>query len=158
MSRVFVRGPDGWITAFWKHLNRVPEPFGDLAWDHARRLARARGETGTPAEELIADEVAALLQRAHRGPAETPDAQTLKPSRRDLRVAARTRATRPGMQPPPAPAPGKPGEPGERDPIEPGTAEPATVPADDDGSRQDQLAKVIPLGIFDPFAEADKQW
>jgi len=158
VSRVFVRGPDGWITAFWKHLNRVPEPFGDLAWDHARRLARARGETGTPAEELIADEVAALLQRAHRGPAETPDAQTLKPSRRDLRVAARTRATRPGMQPPPAPAPGKPGEPGERDPIEPGTAEPATVPADDDGCRQDQLAKVIPLGIFDPFAEADKQW
>ena len=42
VSRVFVRGPDRWVTAFWKHLNRVPEPFGDLAWDHARRIVRDR--------------------------------------------------------------------------------------------------------------------
>ena len=57
----------------------------------------ATGRTpGALAEELIADEVAALLKRAHHGPGQPPDAKTSQPSRRDLRVAARTRATRPG--------------------------------------------------------------
>ena len=37
VSRIHVRGPDGWITVFWKHLDRAPVPFGELAWDHARR-------------------------------------------------------------------------------------------------------------------------
>jgi hypothetical protein len=31
VSRVYVRGPDGWITVFWKHLDRAPVPFGELA-------------------------------------------------------------------------------------------------------------------------------
>ena len=150
VSRVFVRGPDGWVTAFWKHLNRVPEPFGDLAWDHARRIVRDREDAGAPAEELIADEVAALLKRAHHGPGQPPDAKTSQPSRRDLRVAARTRATRPGS---PSRAPVT----GERDAAEPAPAEPAAGQADE-GAGQDHLAKVIPLGIFDPFAEADKRW
>jgi transposase InsO family protein len=37
VSKIHVRGPDGWITVFWKHLDRAPLPFGELAWDHARR-------------------------------------------------------------------------------------------------------------------------
>src|SRR5439155_1586403 len=40
VSRVFVRGPDGWITCQWKYLEKVPAPFGELAWDHVSgRLA-----------------------------------------------------------------------------------------------------------------------
>ena len=70
MSRIFVRDPAGWITVFWKHLDRVPVPFGELAWDHARRHLVADGRTAT--EEQIADAVAALLQprlrTARQGP------------------------------------------------------------------------------------------
>lgn len=66
VSRIHVRGPDGWITAFWKHLSRAPLPFGELAWDHARR-----GLGQGASEEEIADAVAALLHRAGKGPDRT---------------------------------------------------------------------------------------
>jgi transposase InsO family protein len=132
VSRIHVRGPDGWITVFWKHLDRAPLPFGELAWDHARR---SLGKDA--AEEQIADAVAALLRRANAGPGEQ---EKPKMSRRDRRVAARTKAA--------GPAAGQE-QPGPRVP-----AEPAPPAADED----EPLAKVIPMKIFDPFAEADKRW
>ncbi|MET7304877.1 Mu transposase C-terminal domain-containing protein, partial [Embleya sp. NPDC005575] len=62
-SRIWVRdhrGDGSWVQAIWKHLNRVPVPFGDLAWDHvSHRLPGA-------AEAEIADAVAALQQRTQR--------------------------------------------------------------------------------------------
>jgi hypothetical protein len=135
ISKIHVRGPDGWITVFWKHLDRAPLPFGELAWDHA---ARSLGREAT--EEQIADAVADLLRRANAGPEE----EKQKMSKRDRRVAARTKATVPAVsrQDPPAPVPG----------------EPAPPPPDEDGSRDKPLAKVIPMPAFDPFAEADKRW
>ncbi|MFH9728718.1 Mu transposase C-terminal domain-containing protein, partial [Streptomyces sp. NPDC017254] len=65
VSRIWVRDHrtgSGWIEAAWKHLHRVPVPFGELAWDHARQ--------GLPdaTEREIADAVAALLAKAHAGP------------------------------------------------------------------------------------------
>ncbi|MEU5773456.1 hypothetical protein ABZ819_09190 [Streptomyces venezuelae] len=110
------------MPAFWKHLNRVPVPFGELAWDHeARKLPGA-----TEAE--VADAVAALLTRSHAGP-DRP--QRGKVTKKDRRVAARTRAARPSTPlPPVAPAP----------------AEPAAEP-----SESEELAEVIPLGLFDPL-------
>ncbi len=137
VSRIFVRGPDGWITLFWKHLDRVPMPFGELAWDHARRHLVTEGRAAT--EEQIAGAVAALLRRAHHGP---EDQEKPKMSKRDRRVAARTKA----VTPPHAAAAGKP--PG--DPA--GTPEPGPP---GDGA---PMAEIIPLGIFDPFREADKRW
>jgi transposase InsO family protein len=135
VSRVHVRGPDGWITVFWKHLDRVPVPFGELAWDHARR---SLGHNAT--EEQIADAVAALLRRANTGP---PAQEKPKPSNRDRRVAARTRAvSRPG---------GQQEQPESGDPAQPATD---TGRVEEDAP----LAKVIPMPIFDPFAEADKRW
>jgi hypothetical protein len=71
-------------------------------------------------------------RRANAGP---EDQEKPKMSKRDRRVAARTKA---------AATPGKPGPP------EPGDPEPAEEDA--------PLAKVIPMPIFDPFAEADKPW
>jgi transposase InsO family protein len=131
VSRIHVRGPDGWITVFWKHLDRAPLPFGELAWDHARR-SLGKGAT----EEQIADAVAALLRRANAGPEEQ---EKPKMSKRDRRVAARTKAASPaGDQDQPDPA---------------GPAGPAEPPDEDA-----PLAKVIPMKIFDPFAEADKRW
>ena len=140
VSRVHVRGPDGWITVFWKHLDRGPVPFGELAWDHARR---SLGRDAT--EEQIANAVAALLRRANAGPG---GQEKLKMSKRDRRVAARTKAaTPPGKQDQP-----EPGDPVRLDRAD--TAEPVTEPAEQDAP----AAKVIPLGIFDPFAEADRRW
>ena len=43
VSRVFVRGPDGWITCPWKYLEKVPAPFGELAWDHVLGTAGRAG-------------------------------------------------------------------------------------------------------------------
>jgi hypothetical protein len=146
VSRIFLRGPDGWITVFWKHLERVPLPFGELAWDHARRHLVAEGRSAS--EEQIADAVAALLRRAHDGP---DDQEKPTMSKRDRRVAARTKATtsRAGEQ-------GEPVEQADANPQHQDVpcAEPAHEPADQDAP----LAKVIPLGIFDPFTEADKRW
>ncbi len=136
VSRVHVRGPDGWITVFWKHLDRAPVPFGELAWDHARR---SLGREAT--EEQIADAVAALLRRASARARKTR--RSPKMSKRDRRVAARTRAAAP------------PG--GKQDQPEPGGA--AQPDAAAGQAEQDApLAKVIPMPIFDPFAEADKRW
>jgi hypothetical protein len=82
--------------------------------------------------------VAALLRRANAGP---QDQQKPKMSKRDRRVAARTRAVA---------APG-----GKQDqPESGGPTQPATEQAEEDAP----LAKVIPMPIFDPFAEADKRW
>jgi hypothetical protein len=134
VSRVWVRDPaGGWICAVWKHLDRVPTPFGELAWDHVRQ--------GLPeaTEAELADAVNALLQRAHHGPAGTAAAK--KPSRRDKRVAARTRATA-------ATTPSTAVSASRDDVDEPSADEPEEAP----------LAKVIPLPLFDPFAEADKPW
>jgi transposase InsO family protein len=131
ISRIHVRGPSGWITVFWKHLDRAPVPFGELAWDHARR---SLGRDAT--EEQIADAVTALLRRANAGPGK----EKPKMSKRDRRAAARTKAAGPAADQ---------DQPGSRVP-----EEPAPPAADGDGP----LAKIIPMKIFDPFAEADKRW
>lgn len=137
VSRIWVRDHwnGGWVTVFWTQLHRVAAPFGELAWDHAR--SRQPGAT----EEELADAVAGLLRRAGEGPA-GPAGETGpgKLTRRDRHVAARTKAA----QPLPVPQAG------------PDPEQHAALPDDDrDGG---QLAAVIPMPIFDPFAEADKPW
>ncbi len=126
VSRVHVRGPDGWITVFWKHLDRAPVP------------CRGLGRDAT--EEEIAGAVAALLRRANAGP---EDQEKPKMSKRDRRVAARTRAA--------SPPGGKQDQPESGGPAQPDAA---AGQAEQDAP----LAKVIPMLIFDPFAEADKRW
>ena len=137
VSRVWVRDHwrGGWITLLWRQLHRVAAPFGELAWDHTRR---ARPDA---TEEELANAVADLMNRAHHGPAGGGDGLAGL-SRRDRRVAARTKASPPAcIQPGPASAGGTGGEPGQ-----------------DGDSRQENIATVIPMPIFDPFAEADKRW
>jgi transposase InsO family protein len=125
VSRIWVRDSraDRWITVFWKHLHHVGVPFGELAWDHAR--AQVPGGT----EEQIADAAAALLRRAHDGPAAKED-RPARRSKRDRRVAAHTRATTTDRPVP-----------------EPHAAEPERNDGPDT-----ELADVIPLGLFDPLA------
>ncbi|PZT77305.1 MULTISPECIES: TnsA-like heteromeric transposase endonuclease subunit [unclassified Streptomyces] len=135
ISRIWVRNHHGdgeWIEATWKHLRHTPVPFGELAWDHA-----AQGlPKGT--EEEIAQAAAALLTRAHAGPQQDGPGKPQKRTRRDKQVAARTKATPPVPTPPPA-------------------AEPDPVPEPEASEEEAPLAKVIPLGLFDPLADPWKR-
>ncbi|MFI7368236.1 integrase [Streptomyces sp. NPDC050149] len=138
----------GWIPVPWKHLGSVPQPFGDLAWDHAAADLRSKGSP-TPTEEETAQAVAELLVRAHQGPTGQSDGPAAKPSKRNRRVAARSRAASES----PAPRPPRP-EPS------PAAENDWPPPADEavDDTDGEPIAKVIPLGVFDPFKEADKRW
>ena len=135
VSKVFVRGPDGWITCRWRFLDRAPMPFGELAWDHARRNLEGTGQAAT--ETDIANAVAALLTRAYSGSGPV--------SKRDQRIAARTRA----VTPPPADHDHAAAFP----PASSQSQEPET---EDTGSGQ--LAEVIPMPLFNPFDDDGTRW
>jgi len=145
VSQIWVRNHrqgGGWITAIWKHLGGVPAPFGEMAWDHARQHLAAQGRQATEAE--IAQAVAALLQRADHGPTqdhERAGTPSHKPSRREQRVAARTKATA-------APAWPRPGPP---------AAQPVREDVHD-GEDTGSLAEVVPLRVFDAREEASRWW
>jgi hypothetical protein len=142
VSRVWLRdhrdSGSGWVTLFWTHLRRDGIPFGELAWDHVR------AQMPQATEQEIAAAVQDLLRRAHNGPDPgSGSRQQPRPSTRDRRVAARTRATAP------------------RRPSTTPNDEGADGPADgrsDPGAREQRSARVIPLGILDPYQEADKRW
>jgi hypothetical protein len=130
ISRVWIRDHwnGSWITVFWTQLHRVAAPFGELAWDHARKLMPA----ATEAE--LADAVEDLLTRAGQG----PDDGNVPASagRRDRRVAGRTRAVQPAAQAGPEPR------------EDPAAGEP--------GEEESGQAAIVPMPIFDPFREAEK--
>jgi hypothetical protein len=125
LSQVFVRTPDGWVTAPWTHLPMVSAPFADFTWRHARRLAARAGRDDTNETEVarVLDE---LLTRAQAGP---------PVDKADARIAARTRVAAASHRPPPQP-----------------TAE------SEDEEEVDELetTPVVPLGIFDARAEAER--
>jgi transposase InsO family protein len=155
VSKVFVRGPDGWITCPWKYLDRVPVPFGELAWDHVSGQLAAQGLRDASEHER-ARAVDDLLRRAYHGPPQEPgpeDADTARPrslSARDRRVAARTRAAT-------ASRPGGSSQAAEGTAGEPARAGDALMPPASGPDHTEPLAEVIPLGIFDPFEEAKKR-
>jgi hypothetical protein len=126
----------GWIQAPWTHLRTGPAPFGEQAWDHARQLLARRGQD--PATEAeIAQAAEALPDKAERGPGRG------KAAKRDQRAAGRARAVSAAGPALPEPQPQSP---------------PAWDDADGGGEDADQLAEVIPLGIFDAREEAKKWW
>ncbi|MFJ5104935.1 Mu transposase C-terminal domain-containing protein [Streptomyces sp. NPDC088554] len=128
------RAGGGWVKATWKHLNRAPVPFGDLAWDHvSHQLPKAT-------EEELAQAVADLLARAHAGPARPPEKKPrkAKADKADRRVAARTKAATAAT---PAPL------------LEPQHEAAPEEPEED----EDTLAEVIPLGLFDPLEDPWKR-
>jgi putative transposase len=125
-THVFVRTTDGWITVPWTHLPMVSAPFAEFTWRHARRLAEEKGKDDTNETE-VARVLDDLLTRAQAGPVD----------RLSDRVAARTRVA--GTNRPPV----------REEPPEAGSHD-----QDDDAGTQ--LATVIPFGIFDADAEADR--
>jgi hypothetical protein len=131
ISRVWVRDHwnGGWITVFWTQLHRVAAPFGELAWDHARKLMPAATETE------LADAVEDLLTRAGQGPGDVPAAASAK---RERRVAARTRAVGPSVPARPEPE-----------------DEPAAGDPDGGAGEAGDGEAIVPMPIFDPFREAE---
>jgi putative transposase len=115
-----------------------------MACNHARKQLNDQGRQAT--EKEIAAAAAALLDTASRGPAPA-GAEPQKSRRKSRRAAARAGA---GGQPS-GPRPG-----------------PATPPAEHGGTGQDpgedaadgdeDLADVVPLGIFDAREEARRWW
>jgi putative transposase len=92
ISRVWIRNHHhgGWLPATWKHLRTAPVPFGEQAWNHARRLLAARGsDPATEAE--IAAAAADLLDRAGNGPEPGPAGQA---AARQGKAASRGRSAR----------------------------------------------------------------
>jgi hypothetical protein len=123
LSRVFVRTPDGWVTAPWTHLPMVSAPFADFTWRHARQLAAARGLDYND-QAAVARVLDDLLTRAQAGPS--------------ARVAARTAiaaADRPALPP-----------------AEAGHDDDGQAAPEPDGQQQ----AVVPMPIFDAWAEAEK--
>jgi len=124
VTKVFVRTPDGWVTAPWTHLPMVSAPFAEFTWRHARTLAAQRGVDDTNETE-VARVLDDLLTRAKAGPVD----------KRSDRVTARTRVAALSHRPPsPAEQP----------------------PRRDEGESEQPLATVIPFGIFDADAEAER--
>jgi putative transposase len=154
VSRIWVRNhwnpKAGWVTAFWKHLSAAPAPFGDLAWDYARRQLVAEGKTPTEAE--INQAVDAMLRRAHQGPGEPTrpgrgGRAKPKGSAKERRVVARTRATAPPAWPDSVPL----AQP-------PAGGEPPAQQLELKEEQEQDLADVVPLAVFDAQKEARNWW
>lgn len=154
VTRVWVRNhhDGGWITVGWTHLRGTPTPFGEQAWEQAQQILARRGDDPVTEAE-IADAVTTLLDKAEQGPdaAAKPTAAKRAVTKRDRRVAARTRAT---------------AEPSWPRPVADASDDVGNSPGGGVGSDADAeevtgstgLAQVIPLGVFDARAEAKKWW
>lgn len=135
VTRVWLRNhhDGGWIQAPWTHLRTGPAPFGEQAWDHARKMLARRGHDRVTEAE-IARTAEALLDKAEHGPGRG------KPAKKDQRVAGRVRAVSAAGQ------------------LLPKPQSPPSRPDADDDEDTGPVAEVIPLGIFDAREEAKKWW
>ncbi|WP_367043385.1 Mu transposase C-terminal domain-containing protein [Streptomyces sp. Je 1-332] len=150
ISRVWVRNhrEGGWITATWRHLRTSPVPMGELIFDRVHQVLAER-EGRRPDEEAVARAAAELLDRATDGPDDRPTrrqkGKNRADGRRDRKAAARTRATSAAAWPRPVSS-------GPEEPPDETTHESEAV------EEADELAKVVPLGIFDAREEAKRWW
>ncbi|MCS0600529.1 Mu transposase C-terminal domain-containing protein [Streptomyces sp. LP11] len=151
ISRVWVRNhrEGGWITAIWRHLRTSLVPMGELIFDRAHQVLAER-EQRKPDEEAVARAAAELLDRATDGPGDRPARRQKRKNRaderRDRKAVARTRATSTAARPRPEP-PGDGGPPPDE-----------TAHDSEEAEKTEELAKVVPLGIFDARKEAKRWW
>jgi putative transposase len=138
VTRVWVRNhhDGGWITAYWRQLHSSPQPFGDAAWQYARRVVAERG-TETPNEKTIKAVVDDLLDRA----APPAPARPRKKTAKARRVAARTAATTTAATSPDAPS-----------------SHTAAAASYSETEPEESIADVIPLPVFNPDNEAESWW
>jgi transposase InsO family protein len=138
LSRVWLRSQHSqeWIMVPWIHHGQVTAPFADFTLRHVRRLLATRGQGQDQVD--IAAALANLLDRAGTGPDNDQVSR---------RVVAKTRAAA-------ATSPRPPTEPDATTAID--TPAPADDGIDDDPDQP--VAAVIPFGVFDARAEAERFW
>ncbi|MFC5185454.1 Mu transposase C-terminal domain-containing protein [Actinomadura harenae] len=135
LTQIWVRNhhDGGWLRIPWTHLPMVAAPFADFTWQQARKSAAAslpdRAEQETAAASALND----LLNRANQGPDRDPTHD---------KVAARTRAASSTHRPD----------------IEPVMVDAGTDDdfSEDDGIDSQETGTVIPFGVFDARAEAER--
>jgi hypothetical protein len=131
LTRIWLRTPDGWITVPWTHLPMISAPFADFTWRHARQLAAARGLDAAD-QTAVAQVLDDLLTRVgERQPAAT------------ARIAARTRATSGVVLP-------------LHNDDEPTQVCQDDDPVDEELEGAQPRAHVLPFGMFDARAEAER--
>jgi hypothetical protein len=138
VTRVWIRNhrDGGWIAALWRQLHSTPQPFGDAAWQYARRIVAER-DTNGPAEDTIKAAVDDLLDRAAPPPDTKPPKKTVKARR----VAAQTYAAN-----------------ATRSAAAPTAPEISSLAAYLAPESDEPIADVIPLPVFDPDKEAESWW
>ncbi|WP_260502416.1 Mu transposase C-terminal domain-containing protein [Rhodococcus aetherivorans] len=139
VTRVWVRNhrDGGFLLAYWRQLHAMPQPFGDAAWEHARKIVADRGES-TPSEDTIKAAVDDLLDRAGPTPSPHPRRKRRTKTAKDRRVAARTRAATAAPTPIPETPP---------------PAAAMFAPEDDE-----DVADIVPLPVFDADKESRTWW
>ncbi|APE10925.1 DDE-type integrase/transposase/recombinase [Rhodococcus ruber] len=137
LTQVFIRNhhDGGWIRAAWTHLPMVSAPFADFTWRHARQLVADTAPGEEEVETATARALADLLDRAGAGP------DTGTQTTADRKIVARTHAATPARSAVP--------------PVDPGEPEPDDD-VDDDGGESAEMGTVIPFGVFDAAAEAQR--
>ena len=123
-----------WVTVPWTHRALVSAPFADFSWDAARAELARRGGDGRD-QAAIAVLLDELLTRAGDGPPRE------EPARRTRRAIARGKAAPPEPRPPALTLVDN--------------SAPTEV-AEDEIETDEELAEVIPFGIFDAHKEAEK--
>lgn len=136
LSQVWLRPePDGgWLTVPWVHHGQVSAPFADFTLRHVRRQLAERGQGQDQVD--IAAALAELLDHAGTPPP--------APDRTTQRIRAKTRAA----------ATSRPAEP-DTESAEPDVVEEAAQDRDP-AAQEPSVAQVIPFGIFDAHAEAER--
>ncbi|QXQ08764.1 Mu transposase C-terminal domain-containing protein [Paeniglutamicibacter sp. Y32M11] len=143
---VWVRNPENgsWIIAYWKQLQSSPQPFGDASWEYGRQIVAERG-TSHPSQDTIKAAVDAILDLA------SPPAKPASRAKKNQRAAARNKAAITSQR-------ARPMLDGANDPAQKPAAAIKTEEHSEVKSPQGpaQLAKIIPLKIYDAHKEAEK--
>ncbi|MER7983071.1 Mu transposase C-terminal domain-containing protein [Streptomyces sp. NPDC095817] len=154
ISCVWVRNHrgKGWITATWRHLRTWPVPWVTWSstgptrcWPNALAAGRTRRKSRKLPLSCWTERPTVPAGRAGR-PARRDKGGHRTADRRDWKVAARTRATSTAAWPRPKPPAADPMSRLEPDP-DPKAAE-----------ETEEVAKVVPLGIFDACEKAKRWW
>ena len=129
----------------WTHRDVVGAPFAEFTWQTAREvLARRGGNDREQAEvALVLNE---LLHQAGSGP-DADDSRLGSSSRTDRRARRQAARDRAGA---PQPWPNQPTSPTD-------DGEAADVDLDEEPT-EDKMDEVIPFGVFDASAEAERMW
>ena len=150
VTRVFIRLPEGFAVVPWRRLSASPAPFGQDVWRTAQEVLRERGMRN-PGEQELPQAADALLDRVRDIPG------TARTERRAKRVRATDAAARAARQAHPGAHQGDVIPAGRPEGTPPAAGTKPGVKTPEEAPEAGDLAKVVPLPIYDAAEEA-KKW